>query len=150
VSFLLRTRDHQAAARPSPPDRHNASLRAIAPRWHQFHQSETRRSSTGRAVARFLHTEGFSPNAIATLQNPNSQRRTAPLSNDGAIAISAANPMMGAAQSLLASGAPPDAMLSGSFEGAAISAVALSRLARVYVPPRTNHRLPDVSRNVDA
>jgi hypothetical protein len=68
----------------------------------------------------------------------------------GAISISASNPMVAAAQSLLASGAPTDAMLSGSYEGAGISPVALSRLARVYVPPRTNHRAGEVSRNVDA
>jgi hypothetical protein len=40
-------------------------------------------------------------------------------------------------------------VLSGSFEGAAISAMPLARLARVYVPPRANHRAADPSRNVD-
>lgn len=67
----------------------------------------------------------------------------------GAVQVSAANPMVAAAQSLLASGAPRDAMLSGSYEGAGISAVALSRLVQERRPPRTDHRLGTPGRNTD-
>jgi hypothetical protein len=68
----------------------------------------------------------------------------------GAIAISASHyPMIDAARALLARGAPPDSVLAGSFEGNTISAVALSRLARPYSPPKTNHRAAEASRNVD-
>jgi hypothetical protein len=69
---------------------------------------------------------------------------------DGAATISAAaNPMRAAALDLLSRGAPPDAVLSGSFEGAMISPVALSRLAKPYSPPRLNHRDGAGGRNVD-
>jgi hypothetical protein len=67
----------------------------------------------------------------------------------GAVAITASNPMKAAALDLLSRGAPPDAVLSGSFEGAMISPVALSRLAKPYSPPRLNHRDGAGGRNVD-
>jgi hypothetical protein len=67
---------------------------------------------------------------------------------DGAIAINASQrPMIDAARALLARGAQPDAVLSGSFEGAAISPMTLGRLVAPYRAPFTNHR--DPQRNVD-
>jgi hypothetical protein len=68
----------------------------------------------------------------------------------GAVEIAACrNPMVDSARALLARGSPPDATLAGIFEANAISPVTLHRLARVYVPPRVNHRAADPSRNID-
>jgi hypothetical protein len=70
-------------------------------------------------------------------------------STSGAIAITAANPMVESARTLLARGADPSDRLAGIFEANAISPVALSRLAAPYSPPRANHKRSDPSRNVD-
>jgi hypothetical protein len=68
----------------------------------------------------------------------------------GAISISVAfNPVRAAALALLEQGRDPADKLAGVWEGAAISAMPLARLARAYVPPRVNHRAADPSRNVD-
>jgi hypothetical protein len=67
----------------------------------------------------------------------------------GSAAVSAANPMVAAAQSLLASGAPIDAMLSGTYEGAAISAVSLASIVRPRKTLKTDHRAGTPGRNTD-
>jgi hypothetical protein len=69
----------------------------------------------------------------------------------GAVTLPAAfNPMRAAAIALIADGRDPADKLVGVFEGAAISPVALARLAAPYSPPRINHRLPGAGRNLDA
>jgi hypothetical protein len=68
----------------------------------------------------------------------------------GSVAINAShNPMVDSARALLAAGAEPTATLSGCFDGAAISAMPLHRLARAYAAPKVNHRAADPSRNAD-
>jgi hypothetical protein len=67
----------------------------------------------------------------------------------GAIAITAANPMRAAGAALLELGHDPADRLRGVFEGAMISPVALSRLAKPYSPQRLNHRDGAGGRNVD-
>jgi hypothetical protein len=67
----------------------------------------------------------------------------------GAIAISAANPMRAAATALLEQGRDPGDRLQGVFEGAQISPMSLGSLVRPRKIPRTDHRQPDVARNVD-
>jgi hypothetical protein len=72
-------------------------------------------------------------------------------STSGAIAVkSAFNPVRAAAIALLAEGRDPADKLAGVFEGASISAMPLHRLARVYTPPRVNHKRGDPSLNQDA
>jgi len=67
----------------------------------------------------------------------------------GAAAVQASNPMRSAALSLLESGADPADRLAGVFDGAQISAVTLAALVKHRVNPRSDHRSPGVSRNVD-
>jgi hypothetical protein len=68
----------------------------------------------------------------------------------GAVEIAACrNPMVDSARALLARGADPSDRLAGIFEANAISPVTLSRLARPYRAPKTDHRCGTVGRNVD-
>jgi hypothetical protein len=59
------------------------------------------------------------------------------------------NPMRVAAQALLDAGRDPADRLQGVFEGGQISPVSLASIVRPRSIPKTDHRPPSASRNVD-
>jgi hypothetical protein len=58
----------------------------------------------------------------------------------GAVAVTAANPMLAAASALLAKGSDPGDKLTGVFEGATISAVSLAAIVKPRRIPRIDLR----------
>jgi hypothetical protein len=68
----------------------------------------------------------------------------------GAASISSSsNPMLDIARSLLAHGAELASTLEGRWEGALVGPTTLASIVRPRKIPRTDHRQPDVTRNVD-